>query len=76
MSDAPMHERAPTAYAERLAICLEAGVPRERAEALARCEGRAATHRAQGRDARCECGGHRVRRNGPLEAASRLQEAR
>lgn len=77
----PVHERVPTAYAERLAICLEAGVPRERAEALARCEGRAATYRAQGRAVHCLCGAHRTRgaalpRDVPLEAPGRLQEAR
>jgi hypothetical protein len=63
---------AADADAERLAICLEAGVPRERAEALVRCEGRAATHRARGRDTRRECGGRRVRRHGPLEAPGSL----
>jgi hypothetical protein len=46
---------------ERLAICLEAGVPADRAAAIARCEGYAATHRAAGRIARCTCGAHRVR---------------
>jgi ferric-dicitrate binding protein FerR (iron transport regulator) len=77
----PVHERVPTAYAERLAICLEAGVSRDRAETLARCEGWAARDRAHRRAVHCLCGAHRTRaaappRDVPSEAASRCQEAR
>lgn len=43
---------------ERLAICLESGVPAERAEAIARCEGYRETARAAGKTWRCVCGTH------------------
>lgn len=48
---------------ERFALCLEAGVPRARAAAVAACERQAAKCALFGVAPECECGaGHRWRR--------------